>query len=118
MNVGPAIAFARAEDKVRVLEQAEGGKVRRHRERRDEAAPVALRGADHQGRCVVEDDLAGQQQDEYRLAPRVEQKRGRDENDVLRRDPGRHAIDDEEQRQEVEQERDRREQHQSAIQRR
>ena len=103
----------RAEDKVGVLEQAEGGEVRRHRECRDEAAPVALRGTDHQGRCVVEDDLAGEQQDEDRLAPGVEQKRGRDENDVLRRDPGRHAINDEEQRQEIEQERDGREQHQA-----
>jgi hypothetical protein len=55
-----------------------------------------LCAADQQGRCVVEDDLAGEQQNKDRLTPRVEQQRRRNENDVLRRDASNRAIDDKE----------------------
>jgi hypothetical protein len=64
----------RAEGKIRVLEYAEHGEVRRHGRTGDNAAPHPLGGADHQGGRIVEDDLADEQQDVDRFAPSVKQK--------------------------------------------
>ena len=86
------------------------------REVRSTAAAVAsLRrasraGVDHQCGGIIERDLCRQQSHEARLAPGIERQRGQQQNEVLRRDAGRQAIDEEEQRQKVEQEGDRREQ--------
>jgi hypothetical protein len=79
-----------------VFENGEDCEVRRDSDSRGKTPPTALCAADQQGRCVVEDDLAGEQQNKDRLTPRVERQRYRDENDVLRRDAGNRAIDDKE----------------------
>ena len=101
----------RPDGEVGVFEQSEQREIGGDTERGRELAPAALRRADRQRGAVVHHDLAGEQQDETRLAPGVEQQRSKQQNDVLRRDAWRRAIEQEEQRQEVEQECDGRKQH-------
>ena len=114
-SVAAERGIERADREVGVLEDAEQREIGRDAGRNCEPPPLSLRRADQQREAVIEHDLEGQQQHEARLAPGVEQQRRREQDDVLRRDAGRQAIEQKEQRQEVEQEGDRRKQHRRPV---